>query len=73
MILSQITALLTALGVIGLAIGGVAWWSHRKGRKGATQAMKEADHENAEDIRRRVHDDRAERVRKLDTAGYRRD
>jgi hypothetical protein len=54
------------LAVLGIYIAG---------RQGASQRAKseayEDDHEHAADIRKRVRDDRAERLRKLDDAGWR--
>ncbi len=45
------------------------------GRRGASQRAKsdayEDDHEHAADIRKRVRDDRIERLRKLDGSGWR--
>jgi hypothetical protein len=58
-----------ALAIIG---GFVAYWRGRV--KGASNARQDAtleDYEHAQDIRRRVDRDRADRVRKLDDAGYR--
>ena len=58
-----VAALLAVLGI------------YLAGRKDARQTAKsdayEDDHEHAADIRKRVRDDRAERVRSLDDAGFR--
>lgn len=58
-----VTALLALLG-----------YGRAKKRQGAVESAakgKEEDSDNAQDIRRRVSDDRADRVRTLDDAGYR--
>ena len=52
-----------------LAFGGVMLY--RMGGKNATQKVVDDDYENAEDIRRRVSTDRADKLRKLDDAGFR--
>ena len=49
----------------------VAALLYRKGKKDAIDDVEDDDYENAEDIRRRVSTDRADRVRKLDDAGWR--
>ena len=58
-----VAALLAVLGI------------YLAGRKDARQTAKsdayEDDHEHAADIRKRVRDDRVERLRKLDGAGWR--
>ena len=51
-----------------VAFGGVMLY--RMGSKNATQKVVEDDYENAEDIRRRVSTDRADKLRKLDDAGW---
>jgi hypothetical protein len=42
-----------------------------KGRSDAKRKARLKDHENAEDIRRRLERDRAERLRRYDDAGWR--
>jgi hypothetical protein len=62
------------LGGGAAVLGFVLWWNRRQRRIGADHAMgkaKRIDNETAEDIRRRVDRDRAQRVRELDGAGYR--
>ena len=58
-----VAALLAVLGI------------YLAGRKDARQTAKsdayEDDHEHAADIRKRVRDDRVERLRKLDGSGWR--
>lgn len=44
---------------------------YAKGRSDAKSDLKDDDYENAEDIRRRVSVDRADKLRKLDDAGWR--
>lgn len=64
---------------IGAALGALAAilaygaMKKREGRQGARREAVEADHENAEDIRRRVRDNLDERVRKYDDSGWRED
>ena len=71
-----IDALAGVLSAIALAIGGVvvAYWRGRS--RGATDTKNDAmrdDYENAQDIRRRVATDRAQRMRELDGVGFRDD
>ena len=69
-----IDALTGILGGFALAIigGFVAYWRVRvKGASNARQDAMEDDYENAAEIRDRVSRNRADRVRKLDDAGYR--
>lgn len=65
MIRAYITAFIAGL----LSIVGVVLY--RKGHKDADNENQLDDFEHAEDIRRRVSVDRADRVRKLDDAGWR--
>lgn len=53
---------------IAMAVGA---FLYNAGRKGVKSDIMEDDYEHAEDIRRRVSIDRADRVRKLDDAGWR--
>lgn len=56
------------------AVAALLGWGQSKKRQGVAEAKAEAqteDYENAQDIRRRVSDDRADRLRELDDAGYR--
>jgi hypothetical protein len=46
-------------------------WVYLMGRRHQKQKGQSDDFENAEDIRRRVSVDRAQRVRELDGAGFR--
>ena len=69
-----IDALTGILGGFAIAIigGFVAYWRGRvKGASNARQDATEDDYENAAEIRDRVSRNRADRVRKLDDAGYR--
>jgi len=64
------------LGIVAALafVAALFGWGRSKKRQGAAEAAVKAqreDFENAQDIRRRVSDDRAERVRSLDDAGYR--
>jgi hypothetical protein len=54
-----------------LALVGSVFFIRHGARKQAKADAMEADYEHAQDIRRRVADDRADRVRKLDDAGFR--
>lgn len=66
-------ALLWAAAVLA-AVAALLGWGQSKKRQGAAEERAEAqteDFENAQDIRRRVSDQRDERVRTLDDAGYR--
>ena len=49
----------------------VSAWLYMAGRRNQKRDAELEDYENAEDIRRRVSVDRADRVRKLDDAGWR--
>ncbi len=67
---SALVGVAAALALVAALFG----WGRSKKRQGAAEAAVKAqreDFENAQDIRRRVFDDRAERVRSLDDAGYR--
>lgn len=65
MIRAYISAFIAGLlSVIGLLL-------YRSGKKDAEIDAKDDDYEHAEDIRRRVIVDRADRMRKLDDAGWR--
>lgn len=67
------SALAWLAGVLAVVVA-VLTWGRSKKRQGAAEAAAKAqkeDYENAQDIRRRVSDDRADRVRSLDDAGYR--
>lgn len=58
--------------VAGAAMLWAAWVAgKREGTSRANSDARDADYENAEDIRRRVSTDRAQRVRELDDAGWR--
>ena len=69
------TAWLAANVLPWLVAGGLALAAifERDRRKAAEKRAddKDADYENAEDIRRRVSTDRAAKLRELDDAGYR--
>lgn len=67
--LAKIKAYLYAAGSALVALIGVILYS--KGRKSAKDDARLDDYENAEDIRRRVSSDRADKLRKLDGAGWR--
>lgn len=54
-----------------LAILGIYLAGRNDARQKAKSDAYEDDHEHAADIRKRVRDDRAERVRSLDDAGFR--
>ncbi len=54
-----------AIGVFAMA------WFYRTGKRNAVQDLMEEDYENAQDIRRRVSVDRADRLREYDGAGWR--
>lgn len=58
-----------AFGLTLLGIG--AWALYFMGGKNKEADIKDDDYENAEDIRRRVSVDRADKLRKLDDAGWR--
>ena len=57
------------MGAVGF--GAAIFTAFRNGKK--TQRLKSQleDHENAEDIRRRVTDDRDDRVRRMEGRGFR--
>lgn len=58
-------------GAIAAMIAAAGLFLYRSGAKNAKQDMMEDDFENAQDIRRRVSVDRADKLRKLDDAGWR--
>lgn len=60
--------LYAALSAMILIAGALLY---RKGRQDASANMELDDYENAEDIRRRVSVDRADKLRELDGAGWR--
>lgn len=60
-----------AYGIIAGLVAFFGVWIYRTGAKNAKSNMMEDDYEHAQDIRRRVSVDRADRVRKLDDAGWR--
>ena len=65
-------ALLMAVAFLAAALGiRSSWLSTRLERVQARAKAQQEDFENAQDIRRRVSDNRDERVRSLDDAGYR--
>ena len=66
---STLKAYAYAFGMALLALG--AAMLYRMGGKNKEADIKEDDYENAEDIRRRVSVDRADKLRKLDDAGWR--
>lgn len=66
---AQIKLYLYGVGAMLLAMG--AAMLYRKGRQDVKKDLQNDDYENAEDIRRRVSVDRADRMRKLDGAGWR--
>lgn len=58
----------------GLAFGALALFGVLSYRSGVNDAKRDAeidDYENAEDIRRRVSTDRADKLRKYDDSGWR--
>jgi hypothetical protein len=59
--------------LLGVTVLLWLWWREMKRNQAlsATMKAKDADYENADDIRRRVSTDRAKRVRELDDAGWR--
>ncbi len=66
--------LMRKLGAALVAVAGVLTFGALKRREGAQAARadaKDKDYEHAQDIRDRVVDDRAQRVRELDGRGYR--
>lgn len=69
MVIAKLKAWLYTVALGALALFGLL--AYRSGRKDAINDIREDDYENAEDIRRRVSVDRADRVRKLDDAGFR--
>ena len=54
-----------------LAILGIYLAGRKDARQEAKSDAYEDDHEHAADIRKRVRDDRVERLRKLDGSGWR--
>jgi len=58
-------------GIGAAVLTTIAALIYQKGKKDAINDVEDDDYENAEDIRRRVSVDRADRVRKLDDAGWR--
>ena len=66
--------LVRAVGAALVAVAGVLTFGALKRRERAQAARadaKDKDYEHAQDIRDRVVDDRAQRVRELDGRGYR--
>ena len=66
---STLKAYAYAFGMALLGLAGAMLY--RMGGKSKEADIKEDDYENAEDIRRRVSVDRADKLRKLDDAGWR--
>ncbi len=62
--------LYAALAGVG-ALLGMWWLGKHEGRRTERQEAREADYENAADIRDRVDHNRDQRLRELDDAGYR--
>jgi hypothetical protein len=62
--------LMLGVGVL-LSLFGYGKRKERQGEKRAEDKAKEADHENANEIRNRVERDLPQRVRELDDAGFR--
>ena len=58
-------------GAFAAVLTFVGAFLYRKGGKDKEKDLEIDDYENAEDIRRRVSRDRADRVRELDGAGWR--
>lgn len=67
--LSSIRLWIYGIGAALFTLGAALLY--RKGREDALTDVKDDDYENAEDIRRRVSVDRADKLRKLDDAGWR--
>ena len=66
---AQIKLYLYGIGAALLTLGAALLY--RKGRQDVKRDLQNDDYENAEDIRRRVSRDRADKLRKLDDAGWR--
>lgn len=67
--ISQIKLWVYGIGAAIFTFGAALLY--RKGRQDVKRDLQNDDYENAEDIRRRVSHDRADRLRQLDDAGWR--
>lgn len=65
-----VTLILLALGGLA-AVAGYGVRQRKRGRDDERQQAGEADHEHADDIRRRVERDADQRLRRYDDAGWR--